>query len=127
MRRLAVVASFVLLLTSVVAASDLSGKWSGSFLQTLPDGSKKDSQAFMDLKQSGTEITGTAGPSESQQMEIRKGKVAGDKITFEIQGDNQPVISFELTLVDGHLKGEARAERDGQKMSALLDLQRTAK
>jgi hypothetical protein len=124
MRRLAVVASFVVLLTSVVASSDLSGKWSGSFLQNLPDGSKKDSQAFMDLKQSGTEITGTAGPSQNQQWEIRKGKVAGDKITFEIQGDNQPVISFELTLVDGHLKGEAKAERDGQKMSAILDLQR---
>ena len=126
MKSLAVV-SIVLLLTTTFAASDLSGKWSGSFLQTLPDGQKKDSQAFMDLKQSGTEITGTAGPSQSQQWEIRKGKVAGDKITFEIQGDDQPVISFELTLVDGHLKGEARAERDGKTMSAMLDLQRTAK
>ena len=81
----------------------------------------------MDLKQSGTEITGTAGPSQNQQWGIRKGKVAGDKITFEIQGDDQPVISFELTLVDGHLKGEARAERDGKTMTAILDLQRTAK
>ena len=127
MRRLAVVASFVVLLTSVVASSDLSGKWSGSFLQTLPDGQKKDAQAFMDLKQSGTEITGTAGPSQNQQWGIRKGKVAGDKITFEIQSDGQPMISFELTLVDGHLKGEARAERDGKTMTAILDLQRTAK
>jgi hypothetical protein len=77
----------------------------------------------MDLKQSGAELTGTAGPSAEEQLPIQKGKVEGDKITFEVQ-TNGPLMKFELALVDGHLKGEAKAEFDGQVRKATLDLQR---
>ena len=127
MKRLAVVVSLVLLLTPALAATDFSGKWSGSFVNTGPEGQKNESQAFMDLKQNGTAITGTAGPSTDQQWEIRNGRVAGDKITFEVQNDVPVLIKFELALVDGHLKGVAKAERDGQTMSAAIDLQRAPK
>ena len=126
MKMFAFVVIFVLLLTAAGAASDFSGKWSGSFVPTGSDGQNNNSQAFMDLKQSGTEITGTAGPSPEKQWTIMKGKVDGNKITFEVQSD-EPLIRFELTLVDGHLKGEAKAEQGGRSMSATLDLQRTTK
>src|SRR5215813_7550136 len=116
----------VLLLLSGALASDLTGKWSGSFLITRPDGETKDAQAFLELKQNGMELTGTAGPSPDQQWAIQKGKVEGDKLTFEVQSDG-PLLKFELMLSNGHLKGEAKGEVDGQQMKATLDLQRTAK
>jgi len=124
MKRLASVVSFVLLLAPVLlAADDLTGKWSGSIVVTSPEGKTKDEMAFMDLKQNGAELTGTAGEGPDKQWAIQKGKVDGNKITFEVQTDKQ-LIKFELTLVDGHLKGEAIAEREGKSEKAALDLQR---
>ena len=107
----------------LMAAEDLTGKWSGSFVMTFSDGGSKDSTAFMDIKQKEAEITGTAGETPDRQWAIQKGKVAGNKVIFEVQTEG-PLIKFELTLVDGHLKGEAKAEHEGKSMKAAVDLQR---
>jgi hypothetical protein len=107
----------------LMAAEDLTGKWSGSFVMTFSDGGSKDSTAFMDIKQKEAEITGTAGESPDRQWAIQKGKIEGNKVIFEVQTEG-PLIKFELTLVDGHLKGEAKAEHEGKSMKAAVDLQR---
>lgn len=107
---------------NTAAAEDFTGKWSGSFVITL-DGETRDDVAYMDLKQNGTELTGTAGPNADKQWTIQNGKVAGNKITFEVQTD-QPLIKFEMQLADGHLKGNALAEHEGKTMTAVVDLQR---
>jgi len=123
MKRLIGVAGLVLLLaTGLLAAEDLTGKWSGSFTMTR-DGQTKDDTVYMVLKQSGAELTGTAGPNVNQQWPILKGKIEGAKVTFEVQTD-EPLIQFELTLADGHLKGDARAEHQGRSMKAVVDAQR---
>lgn len=122
----AVLVSFALFLVPAFAASEITGKWSGTFLISTSDGNTKDDMAFMDLKQNGTELTGTAGPNPEKQYTIVKGKVEGNKITFEAQAD-ETVIKFDLTLVEGHLKGEAKAEKDGRSMKAVIDLQRATK
>ena len=114
-----------LLFTVTLLAADVSGKWSGTFERTGPDGETKMSSSYMNLKQTGDEITGTAGPDENRQWPITNGKIEGDKITFEVQTDN-PLLKFELRLIDGHLKGEARGEKDGKTMKAVLDLTRKA-
>jgi len=108
---------------SLMAAEDLTGKWSGSFVITFSDGETKDAEAFTDLKQREAEIKGTAGENPERQWAIQKGKVEGNKISFEVQTEG-PLIKFELTLVDGHLKGEAKAEHEGRSMKAAIDLQR---
>jgi hypothetical protein len=107
----------------LMAAEDLTGKWSGSFVMTFSDGGSKDSTAFMDIKQKEAEITGTAGENPDRQWAIQKGKVEGNKVTFEVQTEG-PLVKFELTLVGGHLKGEAKAEHEGKSMKAAVDLQR---
>ena len=123
MKKLAYVIGFALLLASaVLAADDLTGKWSGSFNITI-EGQTKDDVAYMVLTQKGTELTGTVGPNADQQWPILKGKVEGSKVTFEVQSDG-PLVKFDLTLADGHLKGEAKAEHDGQTMKAAVDVQR---
>ena len=126
-RRMFLFAGGVLFLApSLMAAEDLTGKWSGSFVITFTSDSNvetKDSTAFMDIKQKEAEITGTAGENPDRQWAIQKGKVEGNKVTFEVQTEG-PLIKFELTLVDGHLKGEARAEHEGQSVKAAVDLQR---
>jgi hypothetical protein len=123
MKKLACVIGFALLLAAVaLAADDLTGKWAGSFVITTDEGTK-DSTAYMVLTQKGTELTGTAGPDANQQWPILKGKVEGNKVTFEVQADG-PQLKFELTLADGHLKGEAKADHEGRSMKAAIDVQR---
>ena len=103
-------------------ATDITGTWTGT---TGPEGQPKASSAYMKLKQTDEVITGTAGPSEDRQWPISKGVIQGNKITFELQSDG-PLMKFALELVEEHIKGEATAEREGQKLRAKLDLTRKA-
>lgn len=112
--------SLFLIGAPVTAAEDLTGKWSGSFTIIGEDGSPNDERIFMDLKQAGAELSGTAGPSAEKQWAIAKGKVDGASVSFQVQSDG-PLISFALTLSEGRLKGDASAEQDGRKLSAKVD------
>lgn len=123
MKRLSIALSLMLIFSpTLLAAEDLTGTWSGSFNITM-NGETREDSAYMVLKQNGSELTGTAGPNSSQQWQIIKGKVEGNKVTFEVQTD-QPLIRFELMMVDGRLKGQANAELQGTALSAEVDLQR---
>jgi hypothetical protein len=62
-------------------------------------------------------------PDADEQWAIQKGKVKGNRVTFEVHTDF-PVLKFDLTLAGGHLKGEARGEFDGRTIKAAVDLQR---
>ncbi len=113
----------LVLASALLAAADgVTGKWAGTFVITI-DGETKDDVAYMVLKQNGAELTGTGGPNADQQWPIQNGKVEGNKLTFGVQSDG-PLIKFDLALVDGHLKGEAKAEQDGHTLKAVVDLQR---
>lgn len=106
-------------------APNLTGTWTG-FLVSSTDPSDRDAAQFA-LKQSGTDLTGTGGPNGSQQWVIRKGVVTttkdGTTVTFEVQNDTI-LLQFDLKLVDGHLTGGVTAERDGEKRTGTIDLER---
>ena len=124
MTRLAVLACLLLSVGVVSAAQDVTGKWSGSFNTIGPDGSTREAGIFLDLKQKGTELTGTAGPREDRQYAVSQGKVDGNKIAFQVEADGA-TLKFTLAFADGHLKGEAQgAAPDGQKLSAKIDAER---
>jgi hypothetical protein len=106
-----------------VADTNVTGKWSGSFNITNPDGDTNESTAVMLLKQSGATITGTVGPNEEQQFEIQNGKIEGSKITLEAGHDGQ-TIKFDLVLADNRITGEASMSRDGQTAKAKVDVTR---
>lgn len=123
MTKVASLVIVVLSLLSVPRAEDLTGKWSGSFITTQPDGTPSDGRIFMSLTHKALELTGTAGPNEQRQWPL-KGSVDGNKVTFDVQTDEAGIIKFTLTFVDGHLKGDAAAEVQGQKLSAKVDAER---
>jgi hypothetical protein len=122
MIRRALFVCLVLSVASVSAAQDVTGKWAGSFNPVRSDGTTGEAKIFLELKQSGSELTGTAGPNPDRQWPL-KGKVEGNKLSFEVQSDEGP-INFTLTLAEGHLKGDAAAENNGQKRSAKIDVER---
>jgi hypothetical protein len=112
----------------VLSAADvnLSGKWSGSFTITQPDGTNNDGTAFAVLKQEGGQVTGTAGPDEEHQWTLEKGTVSGNKVTFEVKStEDGTIFKCDLTLEGDHLKGPVTAlAPDGQTLSAKVDFTR---
>jgi len=119
---------FLLAAALVLFAADgnVSGKWSGSFTMTRPDGTSEDGTAFAVLKQEGGQITGTAGPDQEHQWTIEKGAIAGNKATFEVKStEDGTVFKCNLVLEGDHLKGPISAiAPDGQKMDAKVDFSR---
>jgi hypothetical protein len=113
-----------LLLSAAGLLADVSGNWSGSFDITGPDGQTKADTAFLKLKQDGGKITGTAGPSEDKQFDIKTGAIEGDKITMEVVMDDGGVLKFDLTLDGDHIKGTVNGQMGDEKMTAKLDVTR---
>ena len=110
-------------LSAVALLADVTGKWSGSFTHD-EGGESKTETAYASLTQKGNEITGTAGPSAEQQFPIKKGSIAGNKLTLEVQAD-EGVFNVVLTVTGDHMMGEVTGQ-DGQgnKLIAKLDLKR---
>jgi hypothetical protein len=110
---------------ALVAAADteVTGKWSGSYIITAPNGETKDSTAYLVLKQTGADITGTAGPNEDEQLPITKGKIEGDKITLELEHEAE-IIKLALVRAGDRITGDATMSHEGQTVTAKLDVTR---
>ena len=108
---------------AAIADVDVTGKWSGSFNMTGPNGETKDGTALLMLKQSGTDITGTVGTSEDEQFAIQKGKIEGDKITLEADHGGH-TMKIDLVLAADRITGEAHMSAEGQTLKAKIDVSR---
>ena len=101
----------VALLTLVAAmhAADVTGTWSGSMAMTKGDETKDDS-AYLILKQTGTEISGTIGPNADKRLTITKGSADGNSVYIEaiVEGDNKLVL--RLKVEGDKLVGDLKAE-----------------
>lgn len=117
------------LLLSVFAlqAAELTGKWSGSFDITNSDGETKADTAYMDLKETGGTVSGTAGPDSEKQWSLRKGKLDGQKLTFEVAMEDGGVLAFELTFDGTSIQGSCTGTGNGgEKLSAKVNLKRVS-
>ena len=106
-----------------MADAGLKGKWVGTYDVSVSDGDTMKGRVIMILTQNGSEIGGTIGPDEQQQSPITKGKVEGDRITFESQTEG-PLMRFDLRLTDGHIRGDAIGDLQDTKIRAKVDLAR---
>ena len=128
MKRLALLFALTLFVLPALAAEDFTGKWSGQFTGVAPDGNQVTEPILLNLVHKGAELTGTAGPSADTQWKILKGKVDGDKVSFEVQagGDTSggPYVTITMAYAEGHLKGDFNAQRGTEKLTAKSDLTR---
>ena len=128
MKRLALLFALTLFVFPALAAEDFTGKWSGQFTGVAPDGNQVTEPILLNLVHKGAELTGPAGPSADTQWKILKGKVDGDKVSFEVQagGDTSggPYVTITMAYAEGHLKGDFNAQRGAEKLTAKIDLTR---
>ena len=108
------------------AAGNVTGKWTGTFTRTAPDGQTQSINFMMDLTQKGAVLTGTVGPNAERQWPIEKGgAVKAGKVTFWVQQPDGPKRTFTLALVKDRLQGEMLAEAsNGQSFTAKVDAER---
>ena len=123
MKTLAAVAVLLFTMAPVHAqTTSLTGKWTGTFTRTAPDGRTQSIDFMFDLTQKGKVLTGTVGPNAERQWPIEKGGAAdGGKVTFRVQQPDGPLRTFTLKLVEGRLQGEMLAELNGQSFTAKVD------
>jgi len=78
-----------LALTAMTAlAADVTGKWTVESKMRTPDGQERTMTSSMELKSSGETVTGTVtqagrGGGEPRTIEIKEGKLVGNKLTFK--------------------------------------------
>jgi hypothetical protein len=129
-RRIVLIAVALLIAPSIVSAwqakpVDLTGVWTGTFTR---DTGGEPGGAHLDLKQKGTELTGTAGPAADRQVPIANAKITTVKgvtsVTFDATQPSGVVMRFDLKVVDGRLKGTATADVNGEKREAKIDVGR---
>jgi hypothetical protein len=115
----------ILALAITAAAADVTGKWSGTFTVTGPDGSAGDSNpAFLILKQSGTTLTGTAGGDEAEQFPIENAKIENNKITGTVNPSDGATYTVSLTVDGDRMTGEVTVSQGGQTMKGKIELKR---
>jgi hypothetical protein len=110
----------VLALAATAMAADVSGDWSGTF---TPEGMDAGT-AYLKLKQSGSTLSGTAGPDASQQWPITNGKVDGNTLTGVTTSPEGAAYKFILTVDGDHITGNIDVSAGGQSMKAKLDVKR---
>jgi hypothetical protein len=108
----------------VAAEPNVTGKWSGTFHSTSPEGEARESTALLILQQTGAEITGSFGPSESEQMPVSKGKIEGDKVTPSAASEGR-TVTFDLVLTGDRLKGDVNMAHGDQVAKAKIDVTRS--
>jgi hypothetical protein len=123
MRTLLFLLFMAILAGIAVADVNVTGKWTGSFNMTGPDGQTKDGTAVLVLKQTGTEITGTVGPDDGEQHQITKGKIEGEKMTLE-SADGGITIKFDLAVAGDRITGDVNAAGEGRTMKANIEVTR---
>jgi hypothetical protein len=117
----------LLLSALALSAAGLSGKWSGTFDITNSNGETKADTAYMNLREHGGEVTGTAGPNSEKQWSLQKGKLDGQKLTFEVPTDDGGLLVFDLMFNGEAIQGScAGTGRGGEKMSAKVRLKRAS-
>src|SRR5260370_42312522 len=71
-----------IIFAGVALAADISGNWSG----TMQMGDNPISLTYA-FKQDGEKVTGSVTTPHGDAIPLSDGKIAGDKISFYVQGD----------------------------------------
>jgi hypothetical protein len=113
------VAINVFLLSASLVAADMSGKWSGS----LVSGGGQPQSIYVVLKLDGNQLTGSAGPSASEQNPIQKGKVREDRLTFEVPTGKGTFV-FDLKMEGDQIRGDLEFRSPEETCKATVSLKR---
>jgi hypothetical protein len=109
----------------IATEANVTGKWVGSFKSISPEGEARESAALLILKQTGSEISGSFGSNEAEQMPITKGRIEGDRITLVADSEGR-AIHFDLVLAGDRIQGDVNMSHGAQIAKAKIDVKRAS-
>jgi hypothetical protein len=102
-------------------ASDLAGKWSGTFKAS---GGDHGIPQIVTFKQEGNKLTGTAGPDAGEQYPIENGRIEGDHVRFEVTSGEWR-FSYDLQRAgEDEMKGNLELTSVNNRRTAVVSLSR---
>ncbi len=113
----------------LLAAGDVSGRWSGSIeVADNAGGSSITTPVRAEFEQKANLVSGKIGRREDEQAEpIRNGKVDGTKVSFEVSSvETTSAMKFNLVLQGDHLEGEMKGTVDSGEIVGKVRLTREA-
>jgi hypothetical protein len=108
-----------LLFALSAAAMDLTGRWWG---EAVTNGEAHP--VYISLLQQGTTLTGTGGPSPTDQDVVQHGKIEGNKVAFDVVPGGRSPLHFELTNDGDRLNGTVQVTRNGQIVTGKVSLRK---
>jgi len=103
-----------LVISGVLAQSvDVSGTWTGEMQQKQQSGDVAHAALVFALKQTASQVTGTAGQKEGSGNAIKDARLEGDRLTFSLtapgehEGEQGPTWKFDLRVSGTRMEGRA--------------------
>jgi hypothetical protein len=112
----------VTLLAASAMASDLTGKWSGTF--KVDGGDHTVPQLFI-LKQQGKTLSGSGGPNAGEQYPIENGIIDGDEARFELTTGEWKFAYDLKQTAPGALSGTLKLQSVNDSRNATVSLTRS--
>ena len=103
---------------------DFSGTWSGSFDIHFEDGRVIRDTAWLVLQQTGSTVSGSAGPKAEEQGPIREGVVDGTQLRFVADSTQGKILRFTLEREGEQLAGEARGDIGEDRVRVVVSVAR---
>ena len=116
MRKIAIA---LMILAACAMAGEVSGKWSGSIMAEGEDARP----VYLIFNQDGNKLTGSGGPTESEQFPMQNGKIEGDRLTFEVQAGKGTFV-FDLKITGDEAKGDLQLKGGSETHTAKVALKR---
>src|SRR5215472_11542329 len=107
-----------------VSAASIGGTWSGMMEQKTDDGRTGRMSMQVQLKQNGDQLSGTAGPNETNQAPIQGARLEGSHLAFSVTlapppgSDSGPTWKFELTVSGDRMEGKADGRMGERSLGA---------
>ena len=114
--------AIVTLLAASAMASDLTGKWSGTF--KVDGGDHTVPQLFI-LKQQGKTLSGSGGPNAGEQYPIENGRIDGDEARFELTAGEWKFAYDLKQTAPGALNGTLKLQSVNDSRNARVSLTRS--
>src|ERR1700694_2471788 len=116
--------------TLVAASANVAGTWTGHMKEKLGGGKVGTTSVYLQLQQTGDQITGNAGPDSSHMQNIKEAKIDGDHLRFSAaahdpQANNTTEWTFDLKQTGNQMEGTGTAIRsDHHTWSVQVTLSR---
>lgn len=109
----------------IFTSNNLTGVWTGE----MKDAEGGSGDAYLQLTQDGTHITGLTGASKDHAWPIKNAMFADDHLTFQVtstdpENKEKSEWAFDLKVEGDHMRGTAEGHHEDRTWKADLQLVR---